>query len=645
MIIMQLSHISKYYGADKVFDNIKLEIKDRDRIAIVGRNGAGKSTLLKIIAGLSAYEHGERYIRKDITIGYLSQHTGLVSNQTIWQEMLAVFEPLLQKETELRQLEQRMTEIDSMSPTDYQSLLKTYDEKQQQFEASGGYTYEAEIRSVLTGLNFAEYDDNTPINELSGGQKTRLALGKLLLKKPNLLILDEPTNHLDIETLSWLESYLIGYPGALVIVSHDRYFLDKTVNTVYEIAHQRMKKYHGSYSKYLEFRAKEYEIALKEYEKQQTEIKRMEDFIQRNIARASTTKRAQSRRKQLEKMDIMERPLGDEASANFSFKIDKKSGNDVLKVDNLSFRYTDTETPLFRDVSFHVNRGERIAVVGPNGVGKTTLLKTIVGSFQPIKGSIHYGTNVDIGYYDQELNQLSSNKTVLLELWDDYPTVDEKEIRQILGHFLFSGDDVLKLVSSLSGGEKARLALAKLHMKKANLLVLDEPTNHLDIDSKEVLESALINFPGTIIFVSHDRYFINKIADQVIELAQDKATVYLGDYDYYIEKKIEERELQALNQQEKEEISTVQTKQDFQEEKKRQSERRKLKRKIKQIEEQIEALESKHSALEEKMTNPDVYQNHEKSYELMQETESIMNKIHKLMEEWEMLEEELIHYE
>lgn len=645
MIIMQLSHISKYYGADKVFDNIKLEIKDHDRIAIVGRNGAGKSTLLKIIAGLSSYDHGERYIRKDITIGYLSQHTGLVSNKTIWQEMLDVFKPLLEKEMELRHLEQQMAEVDSMSPTDYQHLLRTYDEKQQQFESLGGYTYEAEIRSVLTGLNFAQYDDKTPINELSGGQKTRLALGKLLLKKPDLLILDEPTNHLDIETLSWLESYLNGYPGALVIVSHDRYFLDKTVNIIYEIAHQRMKKYHGSYSKYLELRTKEIELANKEYEKQQAEIKRMEEFIQRNIARASTTKRAQSRRKQLEKMDIMERPLDDEASANFSFKINKKSGNDVLKIEKLSFQYDGTETPLFKEISFHVNRGERIAIVGPNGVGKTTLLKTIVGKLQHTNGHIQYGTNVDIGYYDQELEQLSANKTVLLELWDDYPTVDEKDIRQVLGHFLFSGDDVLKPVSSLSGGERARLALAKLHLQKANLLILDEPTNHLDIDSKEVLESALINFPGTIIFVSHDRYFINKIADQVIELSQDKATIYLGDYDYYVEKKLEQRELEALEEQEGKENSTAQTKKHFQQEKKKQSEIRKLKRQIKQIEEKIDRLEGQHITLEEKMTDPEVYQNHEKSYKLMQETESIMNQIHKLMEEWEILEEKLNHFE
>lgn len=635
---MQLTGISKYFGADQVFENVKLEIKDKDRIAIVGRNGSGKSTLLKIIAGISSYDTGEIHKRKNITIGYLSQHTGLQSDKTIFNEMLEVFEHLIQKEKELRQLEQKMSEANSAT----ESLLQTYDQLQHDFKQQGGYVYEAEIRSVLNGLRFHDYEDNTPIHQLSGGQKTRLALGKLLLKKPDLLILDEPTNHLDIDTLSWLEGYLAGYPGAIVIVSHDRYFLDKTVHIVYEISRKKMHKYHGTYSKYLELREKELELAQKEYDKQQTEIKQMEDFIQKNIVRASTTKRAQSRRKQLEKMERMEQPLGDEASASFTFQIGKKSGNDVLKVRDLSFQYHNTENTLFKNIAMEVNRKDRIAIVGPNGIGKTTLLKLIVGKLSPHKGSIQFGTNVQIGYYDQELQELSTNKTVLDELWDDYPITNEKDIRTVLGNFLFSGDDVLKPVQTLSGGEKARLALAKLHMQKANLLILDEPTNHLDIDSKEVLENALLHYPGTIIFVSHDRYFINKIATQVIEIEANGATTYLGDYDYYVDKKQEQEELQALNEQNQTQKVKDPTKQTFQEEKKRQSEIRKIKRQILKIEEELETLEMEENKLELTMAEPAVYQDHEKAHELMQETEEIKRKMQSLMGEWEKLEEELI---
>jgi len=640
MIIMQLNDVSKSFGAEEILKNVKLEIKRNDRIAIVGRNGAGKSTLLRIMAGEISYDEGEIYKPKDLSIGYLSQHTALESAKSIWNEMLGVFDHLRQQEQELRAIERQMENAASLSAENYEKLLQNYDVLQQEFESGDGYNYEAEIKAVLSGLHFHHYDYETPINELSGGQKTRLALGKLLLKKPDLLILDEPTNHLDIETLSWLESYLNSYPGAVTIVSHDRYFLDKTVSIVYEISRHNTKKYHGSYSKFLEQKALDHARELKEYEKQQIEIKNMEDFIQRNIARASTTKRAQSRRKQLQKMEKLDRPLGDEASASFSFQVNKRSGDDVLKMKQVAFRYDKENAPLFTNVNLSANRGERIALVGPNGVGKTTLLKVILGRLKQDQGQIHIGTNVQLGYYDQEQTNLTSSKSVLQELWDEYPTINEKDIRTVLGNFLFSGDDVLKLVHTLSGGEKARLALAKLMMKKANLLILDEPTNHLDIDSKEVLESALIDYPGTIIFVSHDRYFINKVTDQVAEMNQDGITIYLGDYDYYIEKKQEEAEIARLNQTE--EIMGHKEKKkklSFKEEKLIQSEQRKKERQIVKLEETIDALETELVTLEEEMAEPEIYEDHKKSLELTEKVNKIKLELEQLMDEWTVLQD------
>ncbi|RYG71640.1 ABC-F type ribosomal protection protein [Lentibacillus lipolyticus] len=637
MIVMQLNDISKSFGADEILANIKLEIKTNDRIAIVGRNGAGKSTLLKIMAGELSHDGGDLFKPKNVTIGYLTQHSSLESDKSIWDEMLEVFDDLLMQQQELRKLEQQMKQADSLSDATYEQLLSDYDKKQQLFADNGGYEYEASIKSVLTGLNFHDIPFDTPVGKLSGGQKSRLALGKLLLKKPDLLILDEPTNHLDIDTMTWLEQFLTSYPGAIAIVSHDRYFLDKTTSIVYEISRNRSKKYNGNYSYYLQQRAIDYEQEMKEYEKQQTEMKKMEDFIQRNIARASTTKRAQSRRKQLAKMDRLEKPKGDEKSASFSFRINRASGNDVLKIDELAFQYTDE--PIFQNISVHANRGERIALTGPNGVGKTTLLKTITGQQKPTAGTIKIGTNVQIGYYDQEQKQLTPSKTVLDQLWDEYPDTDEKDIRTVLGNFLFSGDDVKKPVHSLSGGEKARLSLARLMMQNANFLILDEPTNHLDIDSKEVLEAALIDFPGTILFVSHDRYFINKLADKIVEMQHTEANIYLGNYDYYMEKKQEEADIQKLKQSEETSSAQEQRKTQFHENKQEQRERRKIERRIRELEEMIEQHETELAVLEQKMAEPDIYEDHEKALQMTDETDQLREKIDTLMEEWTELQE------
>lgn len=638
MILLQVNQLGKSFGADPILTNIKLEIQTKDRIALVGRNGAGKSTLLKIIAGQMTHDQGEIIKPKDVTIGYLAQNTGLESGLSIWEEMLTVFEHLRKHEQKLRELEVKMAQPQILTnSTEYDRILKEYDFLQVSFKENGGYQYEADIRSVLHGLNFHTFDYSTKVSSLSGGQKTRLALGKLLLQKCDILILDEPTNHLDIETLSWLEQYLQGYDGAILIVSHDRYFLDKIVNQVYEISRRHITKYIGNYSKYLDIKADEFERDMKQFEKQQEEVAKLQDFIQRNLARASTTKRAQSRRKQLERMQLMDRPLGDEKSASFGFEIERQSGNDVLKVDTLAIGYE--EETISHNLSLRITRGESVALVGPNGVGKSTLLKTILGQLPAINGSIQHGSNVVIGYYDQEQAKLTSNKRVLNELWDDHPLRNEKEIRTILGNFLFSGDDVLKIVSTLSGGEKARLALAKLMMQKANFLVLDEPTNHLDLDSKEVLENALVDYPGTILFVSHDRYFINRIATKIIELSEDKATEYLGDYDYYVEKKLELIELQELEQQKQASHFEKQEKTSYQQDKEAKKLERQRKRRLDEIEGQIEKLENLISQNDELLCQPEVFQDHERVLLINKETEQTKVELENLLEEWTELAE------
>ncbi|TDL85406.1 ABC transporter ATP-binding protein [Vibrio vulnificus] len=639
MILLQINQLSKYYGAELILSNMKLEVQNKNRIALVGRNGAGKSTLLKIIAGQLSHDGGEIIKPKGVTIGYMAQDTGLESELTIWDEMLTVFSDLIEQEKELRRLEADMARPDIFeNETIYQKVLNEYDTMMVAFKEKGGYQYEADIRSVLHGLQFADFDYSTPISTLSGGQKTRLALGKLLLRKPDILILDEPTNHLDIETLSWLEQYLQGYQGAVLIVSHDRYFLDKVVNLVYEISRNNMKKYHGNYSSYLEGKAEEYERDMKLFEKQQGEIEKLRDFVQRNITRASTTKRAQSRRKQLEKMDVLDKPQGDEKSANFSFQIERQSGNEVLRLQDLAIGY-DGET-VSRNINSRMTKGESIALVGPNGVGKSTLLKTIISKLPALSGDFRFGTNVEVSYYDQEQANLVSNKRVLNELWDDYPLKPEKDIRTVLGNFLFSGDDVLKTVSTLSGGEKARLALAKMMMQKGNFLILDEPTNHLDLDSKLVLENALIDYPGTILFVSHDRYFINRIATKVIELSKDGTEEFLGDYDYYLEKKQEQAEIQALEQQDQAKtLDAAVEKTNYKIDKEAKKAERQRKRRIEEIEAAMELLETEINEYNDLLCDPNVFQDHEKVMEVQTKLDHAQESLDQLLEEWAELEE------
>ncbi|RJZ17895.1 putative ABC transporter ATP-binding protein YheS [Listeria monocytogenes] len=647
MILLQVQQISKFFGAEVILDNIKLEVKTGDRIALVGRNGAGKSTLLKIIAGKMSYDGGTISKPKSVEIGYLAQNTGLESSKTIWDEMLSVFDSLRKMEADLRKMELRLGEPELYNdPEKYQALMTDYDTLQHTFKESGGYTYEAEIRSVLNGLRFYPEDYEVEIASLSGGQKTRLALAKLLLAKQDILVLDEPTNHLDIETLAWLETYLQNYHGSLLIVSHDRYFLDKVVNQVYEISRTKIDYYKGNYSSFVNQKQAKLEQMWKEFDKQQKQIAKLEDFVARNIVRASTTKRAQSRRKQLEKMDVLGRPQGDEKAAHFGFQFEKQTGKDVLMVDQLSIGYA-KDKRIASNLTFEMKRQDSLALVGPNGIGKSTLLKTLIRDIPALSGEFHLGAGVKIGYYDQEQAKLTSNKTVLMELWDDYPELNEVNVRTTLGNFLFSDDDVLKNVQSLSGGEKARLALAKLTLLEANVLILDEPTNHLDIESKEVLEAALIDFEGTILFVSHDRYFINRIASKIVELAPEKATVFLGDYDYYQEKLAEEKELARLDAEDRRkkgeqvEATASVRKLNYQEEKEQQKLLRQRKRKLEEIEKSMEETDEKIAELELQLTNPEVFQDHEKALEITQELDAVKADGEKLMEEWEQISEEL----
>ena len=638
MIVLQVNGITKSFSGTDILNNVRLEVQHRDRVALVGRNGAGKSTLLKIISGEMSADSGDLIMPKDVQIGYLEQHAGIDSHLTIWDEMLTVFKPLLEMEKRLRNLESQMADPSVYdNPQEYERVMKDYDALQVEFKDSGGYQYESDMRSVLHGMRFYPEDYEKKVDLLSGGQKTRLALAKMLLSKPDLLILDEPTNHLDIETLGWLEKYLVSYEGAILIVSHDRYFLDQIVTITYEVSRRKVTKYVGNYSAYLVEKAKNYERDKKLYERETSEKAKLEDFIQRNIARASTSKMAKSRRKLLERTDWMDAPDGDEKSASFTFSIDRPSGNDVLTLDNIAVGYDGK--PVSENINMHAYREDRIAIIGPNGIGKSTLLKTIVKRQEPIDGTIRYGTNVQFGYYDQNQATILGTGTVLQELWDEWPMMNEKDVRSVLGRFLFTGEDVEKPVSTLSGGEKARLSLAKLMLQKSNTLVLDEPTNHLDLDSKEVLENALDDFPGTILFVSHDRYFINRIATKVIDVGPTGVTEYLGDYDYFIEKKNELEELKA-------ELSVTDTAKQpktgrMEEDKEFKRQERRLTRGIAEIEQSLEKLDAEIAILLEELLNPDFADDHVKLMELQEQIDELQMQHDNLSEEWLNLQEEL----
>ena len=633
MIILQANKIERSFAGEVLFDNINLQVDERDRIALVGKNGAGKSTLLKILVGEEEPTGGEINKKKDISLSYLAQDSRFESENTVYDEMLHVFDDLRSTEKQLRQMELEMGE---KTGADLENLMSNYDRLSENFRQAGGFTYEADIRSILNGFKFDESMWQMRIAELSGGQNTRLALAKMLLEKPNLLVLDEPTNHLDIDTIAWLENYLINYSGALIIVSHDRYFLDKVSTITLDLTKHSLDRYVGNYSSFVEQKEQKLATEAKNYEKQQKEIAALEDFVNRNLVRASTTKRAQSRRKQLEKMERLDKPEAGKKSANMTFHSDKVSGNVVLEVENAAIGY-DGEI-LSEPINLDLRKMNAVAVVGPNGIGKTTFIKSIVDQIPFIKGEKRFGANVEVGYYDQTQSKLTPSNSVLDELWNDFKLRPEVEIRNRLGAFLFSGDDVKKSVGMLSGGEKARLLLAKLSMENNNFLILDEPTNHLDIDSKEVLENALIDFDGTLLFVSHDRYFINRVATHVLELSENGSTLYLGDYDYYVEKKAElatskEVELEAINQ-EKESSSLS----DYQVQKETQKELRKLMKQIENLETEIEEHETQAQAISEQMlTSNDA----DELMQLQAELDKISQRQEEAMLEWEELSEQV----
>ena len=636
MIILSGHKIERSFAGDVLFDNINLQVDERDRIALVGRNGAGKSTLLKILVGEEAPTSGEVNRKRDLTLSYLAQDSRFESERTIFEEMLSVFDDLRTTERKLRAMEEQMADL--IGPA-FDKLLADYDRLSEDFRASGGFSYESDIKTILNGFKFDQSMWDMKIEELSGGQNTRLALAKMLLEKPELLVLDEPTNHLDIDSIAWLENYLTNYQGALIIVSHDRYFLDKVATVTLDLTPHSLDRYVGNYSKFMDLKAEKLATEEKNYEKQQKEIAKLEDFVQRNIVRASTTKRAQARRKQLEKMQRLDKPQAGSKSANMTFQSEKPSGNVVLTITDAAIGYEDQI--LSQPISLDVKKFDAIAIVGPNGIGKTTLLKSVIGQIPFIKGQSTYGANVAAGYYDQTQSKLTRTNTVLDELWNDFPNRPELDIRNRLGAFLFSGDDVKKSVAMLSGGEKARLLLAKLSMENNNFLILDEPTNHLDIDSKEVLENALIDFDGTLLFVSHDRYFINRLATKVLEISETGSTLYLGDYDYYLEKKAE---LEELEQQRQAQVDLTSSKavepvsNAYQQQKESQKEIRKITRRIQQIEDQLTLMEAKEAELSQAMASTN---DASQLMDLQKELDQLSQEQEELMEEWEVLSQGL----
>lgn len=645
MILLQLNDISKSFDGEDIFTNVDFEVKTGERIGVVGRNGAGKSTLMKIIAGVEGYDSGHISKIKNLKMGYLTQQMTLNSTATVFEEMSKPFEHLKNMESLIKEetdwLAQHTNEYETQT---YQEHMERYESLTNRFEQLEGYQYESKIKTVLHGLNFTESDFDKPINDFSGGQKTRLSLAQMLLNEPDLLLLDEPTNHLDLETTKWLEDYLKYFKGAIVIISHDRYFLDKIVTQIYDVALGDVKRYVGNYEQFIEQRDQYYEKRMQEYEKQQEEIQKLETFVEKNITRASTSGMAKSRRKTLEKMERIDKPMIDARSANIQFGFERNTGNDVMHIRDLKIGY---DSPITQPINIEVFKGDHIAVIGPNGVGKTTLIKTIANKKDKLAGEITFGANLQIGYYDQKQAEFKSNKTILDYVWDQYPHMNEKDVRAVLGRFLFVQEDVKKIINDLSGGEKARLQLALLMLQKDNVLILDEPTNHLDIDSKEMLEQALKHFEGTIIFVSHDRYFINQLANKVYDLNHEGGQMYLGDYQYYIEKTEEaaaikaQEELNNSSSKTKDNNDTTISSSSYSTQKQQKSQQRKIERQIEQCEAKIEEFETHISYIETQLTEPEVFNDPIKATELAEEKNNTEQKLEQVMLEWEELQEKL----
>ena len=636
MIVLSCNNLNKSFGIDSILENVNFTVNEYDKIGIIGVNGTGKTTLFKIISGLYGYDSGDIYTSKDCEIGYLEQNTNFHSENTILEEVLEVFKDVIEMEKYLRDLEHKISEESSnTNSTTLEKLMNEYSNKLEAFSDMNGYGYKSEAKGVLKGLGFSDEDMDKPISILSGGEKTRVLLGKLLLKKPTLLLLDEPTNHLDSEAIEWLEVFLKQYKGTVILISHDRYFLDQVVNRIFEIHNKKLKTYNGNYSDFIKASAIEKELELKKFEDQQKDIKKQEESIERLKAfgREKHLKRARSKEKALAKVDVLDKPEAYRKKAKIEFNPSVTSGNDVLQLRDISMGYG--ERILFKDLNLDIYRGEKVALIGANGIGKSTLFKIIMNEITPLSGDIKFGTNVNVSYFHQEQKTLNLDNTIIDEIWEDNKQLTQTSLRTMLGAFLFEGEEVFKKISTLSGGERARVAILKLILSNANLLLLDEPTNHLDIDSKEVLEEALSSYTGTIFTISHDRYFLNTVVDKVLVLDENGITEYLGNYDYYIEKKKQVQEMNTV------EVIEEKTKTQLKEEKRKEREQREAEKKNRvkrqNIEKEIEETEAKIEEMDVLLCQEEVYSNPEKSKDVSLQKASLEEKLSALYEEWESL--------
>lgn len=641
-MILACKSISKSFGTDQILNSVSFHVNEREKAAVIGINGAGKTTLFKIIMGELSPDEGEIIFAKGSTVGYLAQHQGLSSENSIYDEILTVKKDIIEKENSIRQLE---TSMKNASGSELEQMLSSYTRLTHEFELNNGYSYKSEVVGILKGLGFLEEEFSKPVTTLSGGQKTRVALGKLLLSKPDLILLDEPTNHLDMESIAWLETFLLNYPGSVVVIAHDRYFLDKVVTKVVELEQGKAVSYEGNYTAYAEKKALLRDAMLKHYLNQQKEIKHQEEVIAklRSFNREKSIRRAESREKMLDKVERLDKPVTYEPQMNITLEPHVISGNDVLRIEDLSKSFGSLK--LFSNLNFEIKRGERVAIIGNNGTGKTTLLKIINELLPADSGKVILGSKVKIGYYDQEHQVLDSEKTLFEELSDAYPDMDNTSIRNILAAFLFTGDDVFKRIKDISGGEKGRVSLAKLMLSEANLLILDEPTNHLDITSKEILENAVNSYTGTVLYVSHDRYFINKTATRIMDLTSNTLINYIGNYDYYLEKHDTlqavtlNRNNAAPGNQNTMQVDDVKTKQDWIQQKEEQSRIRKRQNDLKKLEDQIQKFELRNSEIDSLLAKEEIYTNSNELVKLTKEKKSVEETLEKLMSDWELLAE------
>lgn len=636
MIVLSCNNLNKSFGIDTILENISFTVNEGDKVGIIGVNGTGKTTLFKVLSGIYGYDSGDIYLGKGVEIGYLEQNTNFQSEKTIYEEVLEVFSDLMDMENYIRDLEIKIAEEGSNPNSKIlDKLMNEYSQKLELFSELNGYGYKSEVKGILKGLGFSDSDMETPINILSGGEKTRVLLSKLLLKNPSLLLLDEPTNHLDSDAIEWLEVFLKQYKGTVIIISHDRYFLDQVVNRVFEIHNKRLKTYNGNYSKFIELSKVEKELEVKKYEDQQKEIKKQEESIDRLKAygREKHLKRARSKEKMLDKVDVLDKPDVFRKKASIQFSPSVSSGNDVLQVEDLSMGYG--ERILFKDINFNIYRGEKVALIGANGIGKSTLFKIIMNEIVPLTGTTKLGANVHVDYFHQEQKTLNLDNTIIDEIWNDHPNLNQTTLRNMLGSFLFEDEEVFKKISTLSGGERARVAILKLILSNSNFLLLDEPTNHLDIDSKEVLEEALLNYTGTLFTISHDRYFLNTVVDKILVLDSEGITEYLGNYDYYMDKKKQTLEMNTI------ETTEEKTKTQLKDEKRKEREQRELEKKARvkrqNIEKEIEEIELEIEELNVLMCQEEIYSNPEKSKEVSQNKTSLEDRLNNLYEEWEQL--------